>query len=208
MSLRLSTLAALVATLVATCAVPVLSGSHYSSYYNETFPWNVAKTATVPPLTVSSPAAGQLSISNTFTSTPFNSVYNVNVTVDAVANLAFPFTGNSGTYQDVDTGIDVVAGGKVTFFIPPGYTGGNWCFELGRAGAGNQVRTIGLFHPHIPHPIPSPAFRPVLPIAYSGTATRPHCQSVSLTLLVLVPLIVAMMCVVLLGSAGRLVHRL
>ena len=60
------------------------------------------------------------------------------VTVDAVKNLAFPFTGPTGTYQDVDTGIDVLAGGVVTFYVPIGQTGGSWCFELGRAGAGNQ----------------------------------------------------------------------
>ena len=138
MSLRVSTVAALVALVVATCTAPVLSASHYSSFYAQTFPWNYAKSATVPSPTVSS-SGGKVTVSNTaFQSSPFSSVYNVNVTVDAVANLAFPFTGNSGTYQDVDTGIDVVAGGVVEFFIPVGYTGGQWCFELGRAGAGNQ----------------------------------------------------------------------
>ena len=140
MSLRLSSVASLVALLVATCASPASSTSHYSSYYNETFPWNVQTTPTPTPLTVNTAANGKIAIQNTaFAGTPFNSVFNVNVTVDAVKNLAFPFTGNSGTYQDVDTNIDVVAGGVVSFFIPAGYDGGQWCYELGRAGAGNQV---------------------------------------------------------------------
>ena len=137
--LRLSSVAALVALVLAACSTPALSTPHYSSFYNETFSWNVAKSPTVAPLTVTSGAGGKLTIANTaFGGSPFNSVFNVNVTVDAVKNLAFPFTGPSGTYQDVDTGIDVVAGGTVSFFIPAGATGGQWCFELGRAGAGNQ----------------------------------------------------------------------
>jgi len=136
--LRLSSVAALVALVFATCASPALSTPHYSSYFNETFPWRVKANAAVVPLTVSA-SNGKVTITNTaFGGTPFNSVYNVNVTVDAVKNLAFPFTGSSGTYQDVDTGIDVVAGGMVEFFIPVGSTGGQWCYELGRAGAGNQ----------------------------------------------------------------------
>ena len=76
--------------------------------------------------------------SNLLQQSPFQSIYGTMVTVDAVANLAFPFTGPTGTYQDVDTKIDVLAGGIVTFYIPIGQTGGSWCYELGRAGAGNQ----------------------------------------------------------------------
>ena len=109
----------------------------YSSFYTQTFPWNA--NTPVNPLYITSTGGTQAGVySNVMQSSPFQSVYGRNVTVDAIGNLAFPFTGQYGSYQDIDTGIDVLAGGQITFYIPPGYTGGQWCFELGRAGAGTQ----------------------------------------------------------------------
>ena len=71
---------------------------------------------------------------------PFNSVYGVPVTVSSSSNLAYPFTANvtnGHTFQDADTGIDVLAGGQVTFRMPSAGTG-MWCFELGRSLAGQS----------------------------------------------------------------------
>ena len=114
--------------------------SHYSSFFNQTFPWKAnASSPAISTLSVAKATSTSVSVASPlFSQTPFSSVFGVNITVDAVANLAFPFTGPTGTYQDVDTGIDVVAGGTITFWIPLGYTGGSWCYELGREGAGFQ----------------------------------------------------------------------
>ena len=128
--------------VVVVCAVlavlpSTLASPHFTSFYTQTFPWNNATT--IQSLNVSKLSTTTVGVSsNVLSLSPFQSIFAKNVTVDAVANLAFPFTGPTGGYQDVDTGIDVLAGGIVTFYIPLGYTGGYWCYELGRAGAGNQ----------------------------------------------------------------------
>ena len=73
--------------------------------------------------------------------TPFNSVSSVAVTVSSSANLAYPFTSttyNGHTFSDVDTGIDVLAGGVITFRMPATGTG-LWCYELGRSLAGSSA---------------------------------------------------------------------
>ena len=121
----------------------------YSSWAQSVFPDltsypAVAPTATVNPSGVDS----TVNIAGVVTGpglggTPFQSVYGVPVRVSASTNLAFPFTGTNQTnhvFVDADTGIDVLAGGIVTFRSPATGTG-SWCYELGRSLAGQSACT-------------------------------------------------------------------
>jgi len=124
-------------------AAPALAANSVASYYNEMFPWLLSDPTLVSPLTVATLNSTSAGVYAKITQqSPINSVFWRNVTIDAHANLAYPFTGNAAngfqfTYQDVDTGIDVLPGGKIVAWIPTG-TGKTWCFELGRGMSGTQ----------------------------------------------------------------------
>jgi hypothetical protein len=136
-----------VAALLASMPARVLSAVSYSPWATTVFPDLVGYS----PSSLSASSNGATTIvqlNGAVTGagkggSPFSSVYNVPATVSATANLAYPFTGsslNAHLYQDYDTGIDVMAGGVITFHMPTSGTG-TWCFELGRSLAGQQACT-------------------------------------------------------------------
>ena len=142
-----ASLLCLLAACLACLPALVLSAVSYSSWASTVFPDLVGYS----PSSVSASSNGastSVQLNGAVTGagaggSPFSSVYGVSATVSAVTNLAYPFTGsslNAHLYQDYDTGIDVMAGGIITFRMPSAGTG-QWCFELGRSLAGQQACT-------------------------------------------------------------------
>ena len=130
----LSAVSALLASLLRSLLSPSsvrAAGVSYSSWVTTTFADFSGYSAPGSPSVSSSASTSTVNINSAFNGagaggSPFNSVYNVPVTVSSSSNLAYPFTGqltNQHTFNDADTGIDVLAGGQVTFHMPSGGTG-------------------------------------------------------------------------------------
>ena len=138
----------LVGLTLASLLSPAVCQVSYSSWTKTVFPSLSSSSSSSPSLS-SSASSTTVSFNSALNGagvqgTPFNSVTGVAVSVSAATNLAYPFTSNTlngRPFHDVDTGIDVMAGGIITFRMPTAASGGTglWCYELGRSLAGSSA---------------------------------------------------------------------
>ena len=171
------------------CAVlavltPARAGMSYSSWMTTTFPSLSGLPSNSPSVSTAS-TTSTVNVNSAFNGagtggSPFNSVYGVSATVSSASNLAYPFTSqvtNQHPIKDFDTGIDVLAGGQVTFRMPTTGTG-TWCFELGRSLAGQSFCSgpAGYFFDYWNYPC-APARQQDAPCPYVVSGSQSKCNN-------------------------------